>query len=98
MIAYFKMCDHVIDMIACFQGDFVAGACLGAFISTVSFPINTTKTHMQVAEQHCRLWNIFNLLKNNGALKITQNGCMDVVFMFAMKYFFTKMQKNFVKI
>lgn len=30
-----------------FLGDFVAGACLGAFISTVFFPVNTTKTHMQ---------------------------------------------------
>jgi len=27
--------------------DFVSGACLGALISTLSFPINTTKTHMQ---------------------------------------------------
>ena len=27
--------------------DFVSGACLGAFISTVFYPINTTKTHMQ---------------------------------------------------
>lgn len=28
-------------------GDFITGACLGAFISTVFFPVNTTKTHMQ---------------------------------------------------
>jgi len=27
--------------------DFVSGACLGAFISTIVYPINTTKTHMQ---------------------------------------------------
>lgn len=27
--------------------DFLSGACLGAFISTVMYPINTTKTHMQ---------------------------------------------------
>jgi len=27
--------------------DFVSGACLGAFISTVCYPLNTTKTHMQ---------------------------------------------------
>jgi len=27
--------------------DFVSGACLGAFISTVFYPVNTTKTHMQ---------------------------------------------------
>jgi len=27
--------------------DFISGACLGAFISTVAYPINTTKTHMQ---------------------------------------------------
>jgi len=27
--------------------DFVSGACLGAFISTVFYPLNTTKTHMQ---------------------------------------------------
>ena len=30
-----------------FQADFVSGACLGAFISTVFYPVNTTKTHMQ---------------------------------------------------
>jgi hypothetical protein len=30
------------------QGDFITGACLGAFISTVFYPVNTTKTHMQV--------------------------------------------------
>ena len=29
--------------------DFFSGACLGAFISTVFYPINTTKTHMQVS-------------------------------------------------
>jgi len=28
--------------------DFLSGACLGAFISTIFYPINTTKTHMQV--------------------------------------------------
>lgn len=27
--------------------DFLSGACLGAFISTIFYPINTTKTHMQ---------------------------------------------------
>jgi len=27
--------------------DFLSGACLGAFISTVFYPLNTTKTHMQ---------------------------------------------------
>jgi len=27
--------------------DFLSGACLGAFISTVFYPVNTTKTHMQ---------------------------------------------------
>jgi len=27
--------------------DFISGACLGALISTLTFPINTTKTHMQ---------------------------------------------------
>ena len=31
-----------------FLADFVSGACLGAFISTIFYPINTTKTHMQV--------------------------------------------------
>eukprot|EP00088_Acartia_fossae_P071223 TRINITY_DN9734_c1_g2_i1.p1 TRINITY_DN9734_c1_g2~~TRINITY_DN9734_c1_g2_i1.p1 ORF type:complete len:289 (-),score=9.34 TRINITY_DN9734_c1_g2_i1:195-1061(-) len=30
-----------------YLADFVSGACLGALISTLSFPINTTKTHMQ---------------------------------------------------
>lgn len=30
-----------------FLADFVSGACLGAFISTTFYPINTTKTHMQ---------------------------------------------------
>lgn len=30
-----------------FLADFVSGACLGAFISTIFYPINTTKTHMQ---------------------------------------------------
>jgi len=30
-----------------YLADFVSGACLGAVISTLSFPINTTKTHMQ---------------------------------------------------
>jgi hypothetical protein len=33
-----------------FQGDFITGACLGAFISTVFYPVNTTKTHMQVVD------------------------------------------------
>ena len=28
--------------------DFLSGACLGAFISTIFYPLNTTKTHMQV--------------------------------------------------
>jgi len=27
--------------------DFISGACLGAFISTLMYPVNTTKTHMQ---------------------------------------------------
>jgi len=27
--------------------DFLSGACLGAFISTIFYPLNTTKTHMQ---------------------------------------------------
>merc|ERR1712098_500441 len=30
-----------------FLADFLSGACLGAFISTVFYPLNTTKTHMQ---------------------------------------------------
>ena len=29
--------------------DFLSGACLGAFISTIFYPLNTTKTHMQVS-------------------------------------------------
>jgi len=33
--------------LAIFQADFVSGACLGAFISTIFYPVNTTKTHMQ---------------------------------------------------
>lgn len=34
-----------------FLADFVSGACLGAFISTIFYPINTTKTHMQVGTE-----------------------------------------------
>ena len=30
--------------------DFLSGACLGAFISTIFYPLNTTKTHMQVSQ------------------------------------------------
>ena len=30
--------------------DFLSGACLGAFISTIFYPLNTTKTHMQVKQ------------------------------------------------
>ena len=29
--------------------DFLSGACLGAFISTIFYPLNTTKTHMQAS-------------------------------------------------
>ena len=35
--------------------DFLSGACLGAFISTIFYPLNTTKTHMQVSEADDKL-------------------------------------------
>ena len=45
-------------------GDFVGGACLGAFISTVFFPVNVTKTHMQlvVGEPFLRFNHVFKAL------------------------------------
>ena len=53
--------------------DFLSGACLGAFISTIFYPLNTTKTHMQVmcetALYQYLLLNIFrnHLEENSGA-------------------------------
>ena len=35
--------------------DFLSGACLGAFISTIFYPLNTTKTHMQVSQSEDQL-------------------------------------------
>jgi len=52
-IIFFGCRDHLreslpesFDRIG-FLADFLSGACLGAFISTVFYPLNTTKTHMQ---------------------------------------------------
>ena len=47
--------------------DFLSGACLGAFISTIFYPLNTTKTHMQV-EISCFILTvniIFIIIGNN---------------------------------
>jgi len=49
--------------------DFVSGACLGAFISTTFYPINTTKTHMQktLGGNFKSFWYVFfNLLEERG--------------------------------
>jgi len=49
--------------------DFLSGACLGAFISTVFYPINTTKTHMQknLGGEFLSFRRVFfNLLKERG--------------------------------
>ena len=53
-----------------FQADFVSGACLGAFISTVFYPVNTTKTHMQktLGGEFQSFRSVFrHLLKERGA-------------------------------
>jgi len=50
--------------------DFLSGACLGAFISTIFYPLNTTKTHMQksVGGEFKSLLSVFSqLLKERGA-------------------------------
>jgi len=50
--------------------DFISGACLGAFISTVFYPVNTTKTHMQkTCGGKFRSFHsvFFELLKERGA-------------------------------
>jgi len=50
--------------------DFLSGACLGAFISTIFYPLNTTKTHMQksVGGEFKSLLTVFShLLKERGA-------------------------------
>lgn len=49
--------------------DFVSGACLGAVISTIFYPINTTKTHMQkvVGGKFLSFRTVFSqLLKDRG--------------------------------
>jgi len=52
-IIFFSFRDHLRDSLPDSMdrlgllADFVSGACLGAFISTVFYPVNTTKTHMQ---------------------------------------------------
>ena len=53
-----------------FQADFVSGACLGAFISTLFYPVNTTKTHMQktLGGEFQSFLSVFcHLLKERGA-------------------------------
>ena len=53
-----------------FQADFISGACLGAFISTVFYPVNTTKTHMQktLGGEFQNFRSVFRLLlKERGA-------------------------------
>ena len=53
-----------------FQADFVSGACLGAFISTIFYPVNTTKTHMQktLGGEFQSFLSVFrHLLKERGA-------------------------------
>ena len=53
-----------------FQADFVSGACLGAFISTIFYPVNTTKTHMQktLGGDFQSFLSVFrHLLKERGA-------------------------------
>jgi len=50
--------------------DFFSGACLGAFISTVFYPLNTTKTHMQKTlggEFQSFRYIFLQLLKERGA-------------------------------
>lgn len=50
--------------------DFISGACLGAFISTVFYPVNTTKTHMQktLGGEFQNFRSVFRLLlKERGA-------------------------------
>lgn len=49
--------------------DFLSGACLGAFISTIFYPLNTTKTHMQksVGGEFKSLLSVFSqLLRERG--------------------------------
>lgn len=49
--------------------DFLSGACLGAFISTIFYPLNTTKTHMQksLGGEFRSFGTVFSsLLRNRG--------------------------------
>ncbi len=51
--------------------DFIGGACLGAFISTVFYPVNVTKTHMQlkIGGRFLRLRTVFMRLLTERGVK-----------------------------
>merc|ERR1719158_308843 len=75
-IIFFSFRDHLRDSLPesmdrlGLLADFVSGACLGAFISTIFYPVNTTKTHMQktLGGDFQSFLSVFrHLLKERGA-------------------------------
>ena len=75
-IIFFSFRDHLRDSLPesmdrlGLLADFVSGACLGAFISTLFYPVNTTKTHMQktLGGEFQSFLSVFcHLLKERGA-------------------------------
>lgn len=54
-----------------FLADFLSGACLGAFISTIMYPLNTTKTHMQksLGGEFRSFSTVFSSLLRNRGIK-----------------------------
>ena len=57
-----------------FVADFISGACLGALISTIFFPINVVKTQMQcrVGEKYLSLSEAFRAVYNERGQKWTK--------------------------
>ena len=51
--------------------DFFCGACTGALISTIFYPVNVTKTHMQlvIGGKHLSFWSVFKDLIRKRGLK-----------------------------
>ena len=51
----------------------MSGACLGALISTLVYPINTTKTHMQVCTYAVFL-SVYHIYLSSGQKFISADG------------------------
>ena len=54
-----------------YLADFICGACTGAFISTLFYPVNVTKTHMQlvVGGPYQKCWTVFQDLYRTRGLR-----------------------------